>query len=747
MLIILMIVIINIIDKSILIFKKDDCSMLKNIITIKIFSILLFMFNIVNADDIKEADLGTSVVSASGFEQTIKDAPASITVVGKEQLEEKPFRDLAEAISDVPGVNIDQNVGKTGGYGISIRGMPPDHTLILMDGKRQNVSGDTFPNGFTEVNNSFMPPLSAIESIEVIRGPMSTIYGSDATGGVVNVRLKKAFDKWATSLVLSTTIQEKKYFGNTYGINLYSAGPIDEAKKWSLVIRGNELYRQRVPLSSLKVIPTTKGDLNAIGRSNIVGLSQANISNLGTRVGYSPNSADFFYIDFDHGLQWYDNRDSLLGTATVPGGYDKHLYFVRNNVIIAHEGKYNGFSSNTSMQYNSTLNRGRIITNSLYPTRGGEERMTLGQDFLADHKNVFYVSDILNLTFGGGYMMTSIRDKLFPGAGSLLWQHKLNAYVENESSLSDRVLLTLGFREDFNSVYGFNSSPRAYVVYNALDRDSTIGALVVKGGIGTGYKTPNVSQLVNTVVNATRQGRALVFGNSKLQPESSVNYEIGIINETNYTTLGVTIFYTKFNDKISNVSTNVNGVMPNGLTCPSTPNNPCSTPINVDTAQAFGIENSLRLKPINVGSGNIGANIAYTWMRTEQTSGVSNGQPLTAIPEHNLNFDIHYDFIGFSMYLKGEYKANISRGFTPWQLHYNPGKKFYKPYELVHLGFGYRFNESYKLNFGIYNLFDKNFIDYSLNKTNTGVNEGSYSNNYNYVREGRRYFISLNMDF
>lgn len=142
-------------------------------------------------EDSSTHQLSTIVVSAAGFEQDIKNAPASITVLNQEDLKSKRVNSLADALRGVEGVDVSPTAGKTGTLNIRMRGMPPEYTLILIDGKRQNSVGNITPNGFSESNNNFIPPISAIERIEVIRGPMSTLYGSDAMGGVINIITKK----------------------------------------------------------------------------------------------------------------------------------------------------------------------------------------------------------------------------------------------------------------------------------------------------------------------------------------------------------------------------------------------------------------------------------------------------------------------------------------------------------------------------------------------------------------------------
>lgn len=82
------------------------------------------------------ANLGATVVSASGFEQKITEAPASISVSSNEDLQKKRYNNLAQALGDVEGIDIGQGIGKTGGLNISFRGMPSEYTLILIDGRR-----------------------------------------------------------------------------------------------------------------------------------------------------------------------------------------------------------------------------------------------------------------------------------------------------------------------------------------------------------------------------------------------------------------------------------------------------------------------------------------------------------------------------------------------------------------------------------------------------------------------------------
>lgn len=170
---------------------------------------LLFTVDSLSADSIKLEEV--SVVSAAGYEQKITDAPASISVITKEDLQKKSYTNLLDAVRDIEGVDIGESTDKSGQGTVSIRGMGADYTLVLVDGKKQNNNGDIYPNNFGGLQFANIPPLSMIERIEVIRGPMSTLYGADAMGGVINIITKKISNEWTGSIAHGRTFHSKSH--------------------------------------------------------------------------------------------------------------------------------------------------------------------------------------------------------------------------------------------------------------------------------------------------------------------------------------------------------------------------------------------------------------------------------------------------------------------------------------------------------------------------------------------------------
>ncbi|WP_300600255.1 TonB-dependent receptor [uncultured Helicobacter sp.] len=751
----------------------------------------------------KSINLGRSVITASGFEQDLNIAPASISVVTPQDIQSRPVRDLAEALANVPGVSIDSGVTKTGGYGISIRGMGTAYTLILIDGKRVNADSSTFPNGFGDSVTSFMPPLSAIERIEVIRGPASTLYGSDAIGGVVNIITKKNYEQWGSNITYDYTFQESRPFGNTQSINFYTAGPLNTAKTLGLILRSRIYTRDGVSNSDLAVAPNHTGVTSNSGQNNatsatasqIVGSAPGRIYNVGTRINWSSTESvgkkpkNNVYLDIDYSQQSYDNSQGLVMsnrnansfnvswddlTFQKNSGYGKKYNIYRGNVVLAHNGSYianpsgllSNFSTDTSLTYNITNNAGRFVpqnaasglsTSSVNGVNAGDSRELINQDIILDHKSNLFLnlglSFGINTTLGGRYWYNNFNDNLLKVStgDANVHQHISALFGEAEFILFDKLFITTGVRGNFNSIFGSNISPRAYLAYNVLD-----DWLTIKGGISTGYKSPSLNQLVADIVSYSGSGTNPTYGNPNLKPESSVNYEFSILSDNDYFSASLTGFYIQFKDKINQTGglggniTNGQIIPTLGIACQATSGN-CSYYSNADEALSYGTEVFVGIKPINVGYGGISLSAAYTYNHTEITksnTAADIGIAFTNVPLHSLNASLNYDTPKWGLYIREEYKDGIYRGNPNGRgniaIQARAAGEFYDPYYLTHTGGYYKFKDNLRLNLAIYNLLNFNFINY-IPYTNN--NTTTYTSAYNYIREGRRYYLSVQMDF
>jgi outer membrane receptor for ferrienterochelin and colicins len=302
--------------------------------------------------------LSEVVVSASGFEQDIKEAPASITVITRKQLEEKRVSNLAQALEDVEGVDVGAGTDKTGGPNISIRGMGADYTLILIDGRRQNAAGNVTPNDFGGTQTSFIPPVSAIERIEVIRGPMSTLYGSDAMGGVINIITRKVSKTWGGSITLDGSLQEESSFGDTYGGKFYLSGPIKQ-DVLGLALRGSNANRESADITYLD-------DLGAeVTPGMAANPVKSEINTLGARLSLTPNRQHDIILDVESGRQRYDNSKGQMGTLGAAGGYTQEQKYNRDQWSLSHTGRYAFGVWDTSYMENKTETIGRINPTTL----------------------------------------------------------------------------------------------------------------------------------------------------------------------------------------------------------------------------------------------------------------------------------------------------------------------------------------------------------------------------------------------
>ena len=675
------------------------------------------------------ATLSEVVVSATGFEQELKQAPASITVIKREELESKRSTSLAEALADVEGVDVGDTAGKTGGMNISIRGMPSDYTLVLVDGRRQNAAGNVTPNGFGETSTSFLPPVSAIERIEVIRGPMSTLYGSDAMGGVINIITRKVGNEWTGSASVNGTLQGDGDRGDNYGANVYLSGPIKK-DMLGLTVRASTFHREASALE-----PT--GDAgNATISTRGPSPVKSDIHTLGTRLTLLPAKGHELYLDLDTARQTYDNRKGQLGTLGVQG-YMPEMRFNRDQAVLAYNAQIGGGRLETAITRNETETLGRTIPNGTPGKQPGSARHLDATNTIYDAKYITAIGDSHLASVGAQFWDAKMVDGVAPAP----YTHKQWAlFGEDEWQILPSTTLTLGARYDHHNRFGGNFSPRAYAVWNATEQ------WIVKGGVSKGFKTPRLDQLANGITGFTGQGTRPTIGTPSLKPETSTSFELG----TNYdnkrgSTFGGTLFLNKFKDKIADGPGLLNcswSAQPNRPGCVDYGNWPSvdtyGQTVNVDRAETKGFELSGRF-PITTA---ISASTNYTFTRSVQKSGADAGNPLYNTPKHMLNAKLDWKVSPqLSTWARAEYRSNRFREDDVAR----EAVGNYRAYTQFHIGGSYRVNKQVSINAAIYNLFDKDFLRYASYSNATGAK--TYTNLYNNMQEGRRLWISASVEF
>ncbi|HBZ98895.1 MAG TPA: TonB-dependent receptor, partial [Pseudomonas sp.] len=186
--------------------------------------------------------LEPTVVTATSTVRQLGDAPASVSVISREELALRPVQDLEDALRGTAGLQF-TGVGMTR-RGVSIRGMGSEHTLVLIDGQRIGNAGGAVAHADFDLG---WVPVEAIERIEVVRGPMSSLYGSEALGGVVNVITRRSTDTWQGAAQLNGGVREDGRGGQTHQLGVYTGGPLVPGVI-GLSLTGETRRRQETPL-------------------------------------------------------------------------------------------------------------------------------------------------------------------------------------------------------------------------------------------------------------------------------------------------------------------------------------------------------------------------------------------------------------------------------------------------------------------------------------------------------------------
>lgn len=533
------------------------------------------------------------VVTASGFEQRVEDAPASITVIDGEDLRRKSYRDLGDAVRDVEGVTVNGGANESD---ISMRGMPGDYTLILVDGKRQSAR-ESRVNGNAGYEQSFVPPAAAIERIEVVRGPMSSLYGADAIGGVINVITRKVSPEWGGSIGYDYSARQHSAEGDAGQTTFYLSGPLKE-DLLGLQVWGRYLDRQ------------ADADLEQTN-----GHSKADHRDLTMRLAFTPT------IDHDilleAGVTRLKNGDGVSANWATREQENN-----RDHWSLSHQGRWGWATSDIALYQETTSREGKATPDQtdIYGRKPEIRNRVLDAKLVVP--TTYNVS-----TVGLQWQENQVTDWNQGLGDKVDYEFSVQQkalFAENEWSVTDTFALTGGLRMDNHEEYGNHFSPRLYGVWRATDQ------WTLKGGVARGFKTPELRAVVEGYAYL-RRNRFVMLGNPDLKPETSTNYEVSALwSNRDDLSAGVTLFYNDFQDKLSTVTTDRrwNGYI-------------VMDRVNVDKAVIRGVEltGQWDIRSDLLLKGN------YTYTDSEQKTGANAGAPLALTPKQKAN-------------LRGEWRVN-----------------------------------------------------------------------------------------
>ncbi len=661
-----------------------------------------------NANETTKLDSVQVVTTATGFEQNITDAPASISVITAEELQKKSYSDVTDALKNVPGVYV--NGGGTN-QTISIRGMDSNYTLYLIDGKPMNDGRLLTTNGgVSGASVNFLPPIEAIERIEIIRGPASSLYGSDAMGGVINIITKKHSDKVEASIRTEYIKADKsnKVNNDSQNTSIYINAPLID-KILSLQITGNY---QTIEESDLQKDNTESAESDPEFKKK----------NIGGKFIFTPNEYNTITAEYSHTLQ---ERTHNPGKSMLMTSNRTYSQLEKNNYSLNHEAKYDKFLINSYVQYDKDKNSsiaGRIVGGIQNP--GGIEFETITLNSQGT-----YSFETNKLTFGANYKKESLKDGTtnqnanMAGKVTELERYQYALFVEDTWQVTDDLALTLSGRYDDNEVFGSNFSPKAYAIYSLTDN------LNLKGGVISGYKAPSLRNSSPEYMLNSMGGA--IIPNPDLKPEKSWTYEAGIAyeNPDNGLTGSLMLFQTDFEDKITR-SARIPGSQTSGSQFYiDNPNlvfnsNGYTSNYNVDKAQIKGIELTTDYYILE----NLKYRHSYTYTDSEQKSGTAKGKPLNDISKHMFNAGLDWDVTSkLVLWTQANYRGKTAGSVS------SDGSSITKTpsYTFVDLGLVYKYDKKLQFSSGVYNIGNKNVLD-----------DGNSS-----VLDGRRYSFAMNMKF
>ena len=648
------------------------------------------------------------VTTATKTEKNIEGVSASVIVITEEEIQKTGASTLDKILEKVPSINAQYgrfpHPSASSKASISLRGMGANGTLILVDGKR--LSGETeSPYEMTRITASM------IERIEIVKGSMSTLYGSDAIGGVINIITKK-IDKNVSTLDL-------KYGSNGDGdavnknVNFTNRGSVDKLRyKINTSIDDTTPYKVNKSYTQQAINPSSGADLNGNSLDNISGnydvtyKDEATVKTIGTRLEY--DFSDNFTAGLDLSYFTEDREGQYLGNASATSGG------LITNTPVNSEDKNRRIDISSDFKYliNDDLSMNTKVYRSYYKKRNYTDPLTFdgatNTKFSANvtidtlESDLTYILNDSNIITTGLEYRKETRDSgaINPDASSSEFITKVvnykSLFIQDEIEISDTLNAIVGTRYDNISNADNKITLQAGLVKEIAEDTS------IRANYAQGYRTPDIAELyvVSMYYKGAKRYGSEVINTIKtesydLKPEQSQTFELSLSNKYENLSSVFTIFNNKVKDKIDLVSYN-----------DSSSSTKYYTSENIDQVDIKGAEVSFDYdlnKDIDLG-------LNTTYLKTEDES---TGKELTYTPDISASFSVNYK-------ITNDLNTNLMLRYIGEQYSNSTNTEQTNNYTLVDLGAQYQINKNIEYYLGVDNIFNKE-VDEEI-----GTNVGSY---------------------
>jgi vitamin B12 transporter len=467
------------------------------------------------------------IVSATRVPTPAERIPAATTLITRQQIDERGYVTLADALAAVPGFRLVQAGGPGQQASGFVRGTNSRHVLVLRDGVPLNDSSE--PNGAFNFGNEL---LGDVERIEVVRGPVSAVYGTAAIGGVVNLITRQAprdreFAPYG-EIAGGTQRTARGYAGAGGTVGAFDYGITGQA----LSTEGYNVIAPR--------ITTNQGERDGLRAAAVT-------ARMGVTIGETTPDAAIGQTRIDGLLRW---RENTFGLDNVPNddpnytGQDRNWFgFLRSRTDLAGGAWTTGFrvsGTHDRRRYtNLPDSLSRATADDLY---NGERRGIAWDNTLRLPGAEGIVTDAV-LTFGGGWE----REQVESAAGSPFFRTTVDArsssgygYVGMQARFFGRLDVTAAARFDDTEDFGSNTSWRLGAVLDLPEISSRIRA-----SGGTAFKAPSLYQRFGQIGTFFR-------GNPNLEAETSESWEVGWETDIGrYATLSALYFDNRITNLIN----------------------------------------------------------------------------------------------------------------------------------------------------------------------------------------------------